>query len=67
VNGQTYTLDYDAEGHLVTVTGGSYSATFKYDGDGKRVKSIINNVNIFFVGNYVLSLGPGLREASFRT
>jgi YD repeat-containing protein len=38
VSGQTYTLGYDAEGHLVSVTGPSMSAAFVYDGDGARVK-----------------------------
>jgi RHS repeat-associated protein len=57
VNGQTYTLSYDAEGHLVSVTGPSMSATFTYDGDGKRVKSVINGVRTYYVGNYYEVLG----------
>ena len=28
------------------------SATFVYDGDGKRVKSTINSTTTYFVGNY---------------
>ena len=47
---QTHTLGYDAEGHLVSVSGPSLSASFVYDGDGKRVKSIINGEIILFVG-----------------
>ncbi|MEJ5203005.1 MAG: hypothetical protein WHV66_12300 [Anaerolineales bacterium] len=51
VNGQTYTLSYDAEGHLVSVSAPSMSATFVYDGDGARVKSVINGVTTTFIGN----------------
>jgi RHS repeat-associated protein len=51
VSGQTYTLGYDAEGHLVSVSGAA-SAIFVYDGDGNRVKSTINGVTTAFIGNH---------------
>jgi RHS repeat-associated protein len=64
VDGQTYTLGYDADreacrrqGHLVSVTGPSYSAAFTYNGDGQRVKQTINNVTTYFVGNYYEKTG----------
>ena len=37
VSGSSYTLSYDAENRLVSVTGAA-TATFVYDGDGNRVK-----------------------------
>ena len=43
---------YDAENRLVSVSGPSLAASFVYDGDGNRVKSTINNVTTYFVGNY---------------
>jgi RHS repeat-associated protein len=52
IGGSTYTLGYDAENRLVSVSGPSLSAQFTYDGDGKRVTSTINGVTTTFVGNY---------------
>ena len=37
----TYTLTYDAESRLVGISGGGMSATYTYNGDGKRVKAEI--------------------------
>ena len=51
VGGQTYTLSYDAENRLVGVSG-TVSATFVYDGDGNRVKSIIGTTNTVYIGGY---------------
>ncbi|OGO35714.1 MAG: hypothetical protein A2W35_01905 [Chloroflexi bacterium RBG_16_57_11] len=39
IGGSTYTLGYDAENRLVSVSGPWSSAQFTYDGDGRRVKS----------------------------
>jgi RHS repeat-associated protein len=56
ISGVTYTLTYDAENRLISVTGGNTSASFTYDGDGNRVKSSITvNGNITlsaYIGNY---------------
>lgn len=41
IGGSVYTLSYDAENHLTGVSG---SATFRYDGDGKRVQATTNGV-----------------------
>jgi RHS repeat-associated protein len=57
VSGQSYTLGYDAEGHLVSVSGPSMSASFAYDGDGARVKSTINGTVTGFVGTYYEKTG----------
>jgi len=52
IGNDVYTLSYDAENRLVSVSGPSLNATFTYDGDGARVMSEINNVTTRFVGNY---------------
>ncbi len=44
-------LTYDAENHLVSVTGGVI-ASFVYDGDGNRVKGTIAGVTTAYIGNY---------------
>jgi len=48
VTGGTFTLGYDAEGHLASVSGPSMSASFTYDGEGQRVKSTLNSVTTTF-------------------
>ncbi len=49
--GASYTQGWDPEKRLQTVTG-SASATFVYDGDGNRVKAMLNDVTTAYVGNY---------------
>jgi hypothetical protein len=44
-------LTYDAENRLSSVSG-SGSATFVYDGDGKRVKATIGSVTTAYIGAY---------------
>ncbi len=52
VDGMATILGYDAENHLVSVSGG-VNTTFVYDGDGNRVKSTINsNLVTSYLGNY---------------
>lgn len=41
MNGPGYTLTYDEESRLSTVSGDA-SATVWYGGDGKRVKAVVN-------------------------
>jgi RHS repeat-associated protein len=62
VNGQPvtqeYNLGYDAENRVVSVTGvngTNYSASFTYDGNGQRVKSVINGEKILFDGGFELN------------
>ena len=50
VGGNTYNLTFDAENHLVGVSG-AVTATFVYDGDGNRVKATIGTTTTY-VGNY---------------
>jgi RHS repeat-associated protein len=45
-----YTLTYDAENQLTSVSGGA-SASFVYDGDGNRVKATLGST-IAYVGDY---------------
>ena len=52
VDGDTYTLTYDAENRLVSVSGGGLSASFVYDGDGNRVKGVMGGVTTTYIGNY---------------
>jgi RHS repeat-associated protein len=52
-NTGSYTLGYDAENRLVSVSGpNGWSASFVYDGDGNRVQSTINGTTTTFIGNY---------------
>ncbi|MFZ2095400.1 MAG: RHS repeat-associated core domain-containing protein [Anaerolineales bacterium] len=50
VGGNSYTLSYDAENRLVSVSGAA-TATFVYDGDGNRVKGTIGPATTY-IGNY---------------
>jgi RHS repeat-associated protein len=45
----TYTLGYDAEGRLTSVSGAT-TAAFVYDGDGNRVKSTIGTQTVAYIG-----------------
>ena len=48
-----YSLGYDAESRLVSVTGpNGFAASFAYNGDGQRVQSTIAGVTTTFVGNH---------------
>jgi len=51
VSGQSYTLGYDAENRMTSVSR-ALSASFVYDGDGMRVKSTVAGVTTAFIGNY---------------
>jgi RHS repeat-associated protein len=46
----TFTLTYDAENRLVSVSG-TLSASFLYDGDGNRVKSTVGTTTVY-IGTY---------------
>jgi RHS repeat-associated protein len=50
-DGQSFTLNYEAENRLVSVTGAS-TANFYYDGDGKQVKTVVNGVTTYYIGNH---------------
>jgi RHS repeat-associated protein len=63
IGGQSCTLTYNADGRLVTVSGPSgFSAAFAYDGDGQRVKQVINGATTYFVGNYYEKTGTTITK-----
>jgi len=51
IGGVVYTLTYDAENRLVSVSGAA-TASFTYDADGNRVKSVLNGETVVYVGNH---------------
>jgi RHS repeat-associated protein len=51
LDGARYFLAYDAENRLTGVSG-SASATFVYDGDGRRIKSAIGTAATIYIGSY---------------
>ena len=51
IGGSTYNLAYDAENRLTQVTEAA-TATFVYDGDGKRVKAVLGGTTATYIGNY---------------
>jgi RHS repeat-associated protein len=52
----TYTLVYDKENHLTSISGGGLSAVYTYNADGTRVKAVITSGSVTkttgYVGNY---------------
>ncbi|MBV6396877.1 MAG: hypothetical protein HFACDABA_02479 [Anaerolineales bacterium] len=53
IGSDTFNLTYDAENRLVEVKKNNTTISlFTYDGDGKRVKSIVNGETILFIGGY---------------
>ena len=52
ISGTSYTLGYDAENRMVSYSGTGVSASFSYDGDGKRVKSVVGGVTTVFISGY---------------
>ena len=51
VNGAATLLSYDAENHLVSVSGAA-TASFVYDGDGNRIKGTVAGNATTYLGNY---------------
>jgi len=49
--GGVYTLTYDAENHMIDVSG-TVTATFLYAGDGQRVMSTEGVTTTVYIGNY---------------
>ena len=52
IGGSTYNLSYDPENRLVGVSGAA-TATFTYDGDGKRVKATVGGTTTVYINNYL--------------
>ena len=51
ITGAGRTITYDPENRPISITTGSATANFVYDGDGNRVKKIINGSTTVYVGN----------------
>jgi YD repeat-containing protein len=51
VDGDSFTLNYDAENRLASVTGAA-TANFYYDADGKQVKAVVDGVTTYYIGNH---------------
>ena len=64
IGGTAYALSYDAENRLVKVTWlGSNRMDFNYDGDGNRVKSVLNtSTTTTFVGTYYEVTGSAITK-----
>ena len=62
VGGQTFTLGYDAENRLVSVSGAA-TASFTYDGDGRQVKAVIGGTTTYYVVltiKWTMALSPNI-------
>jgi len=55
-SGSTYTFGYDYENRLTSVSGAA-TASFVYDGDGNRVKSVVGATTTYFVGSHYETSG----------
>jgi RHS repeat-associated protein len=63
IGADTYNLSYDAENRLIEVKKNSViTATFLYDGDGRRVKSVLGaEITLFFGAHYEIK-NPGQNQ-----
>ena len=62
----TFTLVYDAENRLVEVKKNNVTtAQFTFDGDGKRVKSVIGSETILFAGGHYEKKGSTITKYYF--
>ena len=48
----TYTLGYDPENRLTSISGGTLTARYVFDGDGKRVLSVVGDTRTLYVNQY---------------
>ena len=65
IGGQTVTLGYDAENRMVSTSGTNLSANFTYNGDGQRVKSVVNGETILFAGGHYEQKGNEITKYYF--
>jgi len=42
---------YDAKNRMISITSSGVSATYVYDGDGKRVKAVVEGMTTVYIGN----------------
>ncbi|MBC7264510.1 MAG: hypothetical protein H5T64_09190 [Chloroflexi bacterium] len=63
VGSDTYALTYDAENRLTQVKkNGGAIAAFVYDGDGVRVKAMVNGTTTAYIGDYYEQTGSTIRK-----
>jgi len=48
----TYTLTYDGENHMTGLSGSGKTASYGYDGDGKRIWATQNGTTTVYIGGY---------------
>lgn len=66
IGSDTYALSYDAENRLIEVRKNSaVIAQFTFDGDGKRIKSVIGSETIYFVGGHYEKQGSNATKYYF--
>jgi RHS repeat-associated protein len=52
VDGTTYAMDYDPENRLTSISGGTLTARYVFDGDGRRVLSVVGDTRTLYVNEY---------------
>ena len=52
VDGTTYSMDYDPENRLTSISGGTLTARYVFDGDGRRVLSLVGDTRTLYVNEY---------------
>jgi RHS repeat-associated protein len=66
IGSDTFTLFYDAENRLTEVKKNNVTiAQFTFDGDGRRVKSVIGSETILFVGGHYEKQGTNVTKYYF--
>jgi hypothetical protein len=52
VDGTTYAMDYDPENRLTSNAGGTLNSRYIFEGDGKRVLSVVGDTRTLNVNEY---------------
>ena len=52
VDGTTYAMNYDPENRLTSISGGTLTARYVFDGDGRRVLSVVGDTRTLYVNEY---------------
>jgi hypothetical protein len=52
VDGTTYAMDYDPENRLTSIGGGTLNGRYVFDGDGRRVLSVVGDTRTLYVTEY---------------
>jgi RHS repeat-associated protein len=60
--GVSFTLTYDADNRLVGISSTGMTASYTYDGDGNRIKNVVNGIITVYIGNYYEVTDPGASQ-----